>query len=70
MGSAPAFGADTPWGARMPGTTPSVRLVTDARDLPAVGEEAAQHEVPAPEVTVARLLACSPAVAAVSCPPE
>ncbi|MEY9877706.1 hypothetical protein ABH931_007230 [Streptacidiphilus sp. MAP12-33] len=54
----------------MPGTTPSVRHVTDARDVPFRHEAAAQQEAPAPEVTVARLLACHASVAAVSHPPE
>ncbi|SEL07292.1 hypothetical protein [Streptacidiphilus jiangxiensis] len=54
----------------MPGTTPSVRHVADVRDVPARCEAAAQQQVPAPEVTVARLLACQASVAAVSRPPE
>jgi hypothetical protein len=63
--------ADTPRGDRMPGMTPSVRIVTDARDLPVLRhDEADQQRAPAPEVTVARLLACNASVAAVCQPPE
>ena len=54
----------------MPGMTPLVRIVTDARELPASGPERDQKSAPAPEVTVARLLACNASVAAVSQPPE
>jgi hypothetical protein len=55
----------------MPGTTPSVRHITDVRDVPARCETTtAQQQAAEPEVTVARLLACRPSVAAVSLPPE
>ncbi len=54
----------------MPGMTPSVRIITDAQDRPAACEESGHPSTPAPEVTVARLLACSASVEAVSQPPE
>ncbi|WP_160311690.1 hypothetical protein [Streptacidiphilus melanogenes] len=54
----------------MPGMTPSVRIVTDAQDRPAPCEETGPSTAPAPEVTVARLLACSASVEAVCQPPE
>ncbi|WP_160311111.1 hypothetical protein [Streptacidiphilus anmyonensis] len=54
----------------MPGMTPFIRIVTDAQDLPAACEEPGQLSAPAPEVTVARLLACSASVKAVCQPPE
>lgn len=58
----------------MPGMTPSVRIVTDARELPPSADEAERPEAlraaPASAVTVARLLACNASVDAVSQPPE
>ena len=57
----------------MPGMTPLVRIVTDARELPPSGKKGKksdQQSAPAPEVTAARLLACNASVEAVSQPPE
>jgi hypothetical protein len=54
--------------------TPSVRIVTDARELPPSADEAERPEAlraaPASAVTVARRLACNATVDAVSQPPE
>lgn len=54
----------------MPGMTPLVRIVADARESSVPGEERDRPSAPAPEVTAARLLACNASVAAVSQPPE